>query len=285
MPSISFHSLPKELRLLIWEFVCELPRVVEVIIDTGRLTTWPVEQPNLLSVNHESRQVALKLYTLMFGHPNQISRVPEFWLGRGVPPKVYFNLSADILKITDQTLRLGDRGFSWPVLDTTFRYLSESDLRQIKRLAVPASLDDNLRDILNDDISGDLRWSGYVDGLRHLHSLEEIFLIIDKSGDKSLKLPVPKRCRLSPYKKLSGSVRDGISKLEIDYACRITQTFLVKVEEETRGLPSRREDAASSASVLRVKTVWEEPFYSEDSGTAETSKGLFRGFLGIFKGW
>jgi len=135
-----FQELPTEVRLAIWEHVASEPRLVpirarsyqtyegvngdSVVIDQRT----PVEVPAILRVNREAREVAAKFYTLTFG-------TKEFLSFRGhsspvplrVQPKVYINISIDLIYVDIKSLR---RELERAPLDIAFNNLHTILLHQ-----------------------------------------------------------------------------------------------------------------------------------------------------------
>ncbi|CAG8981275.1 hypothetical protein HYALB_00003873 [Hymenoscyphus albidus] len=80
-PPLSFSSLPPGIRHQIWRFSLPGPRTLVVSppteahdISFSRIENHPA--PPALFVCHESRQIALTRYRLVFGHPNQFADLP-----------------------------------------------------------------------------------------------------------------------------------------------------------------------------------------------------------------
>merc|ERR1711964_35470 len=64
-----FSNLPSELRVKIWQQACS-PRTVTLTYTTSTSSfTSTTPPPTLLSVSHEAREEALRIYTLSFGTP------------------------------------------------------------------------------------------------------------------------------------------------------------------------------------------------------------------------
>ncbi|KAL2066067.1 hypothetical protein VTL71DRAFT_2138 [Oculimacula yallundae] len=152
-----FPNLPSELRVKIWQQACS-PRTVTLTYNTTlssfKSTTTP---PPLLSVNHESRHEALRIYTLSFGSTSK-------------PGTTYFNPHLDTLYLP----RCQEMGY-----DETLR-----DFRQL--VHDPTNLLDQLKSVAIDHINVDVKcpWESYNTAifLRSFKHLDEIKLILNADG-------------------------------------------------------------------------------------------------------
>lgn len=152
-----FSNLPSELRIKIWQQACS-PRTVTLTYNTSSSsfssTTPP---PTLLSVSHETREEALRIYTLSFGTPTEA-------------PKVYFNPLLDTLYLP----RHQEMGY-----DETLR-----DFRQL--IHDPSNLLSSLRYVAIDHVNVDVKrpWESYNKAvfLRSFKHLDEIALILNADG-------------------------------------------------------------------------------------------------------
>lgn len=80
-PPATFHSLSEDVRKTIWTHALPGPRIIELTILRKNIVS-RARVPTLLHTCRESRAVALKHYTLAFGH-------------NASPPKVYFDFRYD----------------------------------------------------------------------------------------------------------------------------------------------------------------------------------------------
>jgi len=152
-----FSNLPSELRVKIWQQACS-PRTVTLTYTTSTSSfTSTTPPPTLLSVSHEAREEALRIYTLSFGTPSQ-------------PPKTYFNPLLDTLYLP----RHQEMGY-----DETLR-----DFRQL--IHDPSNLLTQLRYVAIDHVNVDVKrpWESYNKAvfLRSFKHLDEIALILNADG-------------------------------------------------------------------------------------------------------
>lgn len=148
-----FSTLPSELRCKIWEAAC-FPRVLSLTYDSFtssfQITT---PSPALLSVSHEARQEALRVYALTFGTSAQAANIP-------------FNPYFDTLYLP----RYGEMGY-----DDTIR-----DFRNI--VSDPSNVLDEVRSIALDVVALEVKrpWEGYNKAslLRSFKNLEEVILVL-----------------------------------------------------------------------------------------------------------
>jgi hypothetical protein len=148
-----FPTLPSELRCKIWAAAC-FPRVLSLIYDSTILnfqTTTPT--PALLSVSHEAREEALRIYALNFGTSTQAANIP-------------FNPYFDTLYLP----RYGEMGY-----DDTLR-----DFRNI--VSDPSHSLDEVRSIALDVVALEVKrpWEGYNKAslLRSFKNLQEVILVL-----------------------------------------------------------------------------------------------------------
>ncbi|KAF2165905.1 hypothetical protein M409DRAFT_23637 [Zasmidium cellare ATCC 36951] len=96
----NFHDLPAELRILIWQYSHPGPRDIVVSWD-GIDFASNLSPPTVAHVCHESREEALKHFSLIFGRPDR-------------PGYILFDNSMDTLFVTDEVdyqLTTSDRSF------------------------------------------------------------------------------------------------------------------------------------------------------------------------------
>ncbi|KAH7417829.1 hypothetical protein BKA64DRAFT_180272 [Cadophora sp. MPI-SDFR-AT-0126] len=152
-----FPNLPSELRIKIWQQAC-YPRIVTLTYTTATSSfTSTTPPPTLLSVNHESRHEALRIYTLCFGTSSQ-------------PPRTYFNPFLDTLYLP----RHQEMGY-------------DETLREFRQLVHdPTCLLDQVRYVAIDHVNVDVKrpWESYNKAvfLRSFKHLDEIALILNADG-------------------------------------------------------------------------------------------------------
>ncbi|PVH83460.1 hypothetical protein DL98DRAFT_412676 [Cadophora sp. DSE1049] len=152
-----FPNLPSELRIKIWQQAC-YPRTVTLTYTSSTSSfTSSTPPPTLLSVTHESRDEALRIYTLSFGTTSQ-------------SPRTYFNPLLDTLYLP----RHQEMGY-----DETLR-----DFRQL--VQDPTGLLNQVRYVAIDHVNVDVKrpWESYNKAvfLRSFKHLDEIALILNADG-------------------------------------------------------------------------------------------------------
>lgn len=164
----TFHQFPRfpvELRRMIWMFSLPEPRVVEVVYDTRYGCRSLCAPPTALSVNLESRQVALARFKLCFG--------TNEW-----PPMVYFDMDHD-------QLYLGVGNFHFPGFpdDPAGLFVEEigdEDKKRLKHLAIDHSIDYGYVDPLTHNNQPEIR---IYDSYRLVNLATMTSVLTDVDGD------------------------------------------------------------------------------------------------------
>jgi hypothetical protein len=149
-----FSNLPSELRLKIWTYA--LPgRIVELcqaVRDNTMPFYSPTTNPSLLSVNHESRTIALENYILSF--PNDTH-----------PAQIYFSPSVDTLFFP---------AWCWLAIDTAFGS------------TLPEEMKDKVRRVAIEELVWCDHWGGGVEDevleICEFKNLEEVVLVVRDPG-------------------------------------------------------------------------------------------------------
>ena len=149
-----FSNLPSELRRQIWTYA--LPdRIVELcqaVQDDSMPFYSPTSNPSLLSVNHESRSIALKNYILSF--PNDTH-----------PAQIYFNPFVDTLFFP---------AWCWLAIDTGFGS------------TLPEEMKDKVRRVAIEELVWCDHWGGGVMDevleIFEFKNLEEVVLVVRDPG-------------------------------------------------------------------------------------------------------
>lgn len=108
-----FPTLPFELRLQIWEYLCFIPRVIDIRSSTSGLECFQDEFheqpwfyhtesatiPAVLHTSHEARAVGLDIYSLHYGteFDMQANRRSRASVELTTPPRIYINWACDII--------------------------------------------------------------------------------------------------------------------------------------------------------------------------------------------
>ena len=107
-----FPCLPTEIRLQIWEAARPEPRFIALELEPERGIFSVAKVPNLLHVNQESREVALKWYELAF--VGGIDR----------KPRTYFDWAADGLWVHDT---------KYPEVNAKYGFIEPTELAMVRR--------------------------------------------------------------------------------------------------------------------------------------------------------
>ncbi len=175
LPLVTFHpfpSLPLELRLKIWQAACNISRTLTLTYSSDKdVFHCKTQPPTSFSVSHESRQQALRVYSLCFGTKTS-------------PPKIYFNPYHDIL----YTPRCREMGY-------------DHMLRDLPSLIIDTpNILDKVRYIAVDHVDPDIKrpWESYnkASFIRSFPNLEEVVLVLDTkaniSSEEEVEMVEPK---------------------------------------------------------------------------------------------
>jgi len=153
-----FPNLPSELRVKIWHHAC-FPRTMTLTYssanDAFHCTSPP---PVLLSTTHESREEALRIYTMSFGTKTQ-------------PARTYFNPYKDTVYLP----RHGDMGYDETLRD--FRDLVDD----------PKRLLDEVRSVAIDHVNVDIKrpWESYNKAalVRGFKNLTKVIVVLNSESE------------------------------------------------------------------------------------------------------
>lgn len=181
-----FNRLPCELRIRIWKFASQQPRIVQLRqsrtiseehsykgIDEGTEEYgYPMKSlcpvPALLHVCRESAAVAHKFYVQTFGI-------------NGTEGHIYFNYENDILYISKHTFRafhgLEDVDGMW--------YMLHEETRQVKRLAIEWDDVDLVTEGIGSELSDEPDCDAISLFLRKFTNLRELYFVIDELEPKT----------------------------------------------------------------------------------------------------
>jgi hypothetical protein len=157
-----FSNLPSELRLKIWTYALpgRLVELCQAVQDDAMPFYSPTTNPSLLSVNHESRTIALENYTLSF--PNDTH-----------PAQIYFNPSVDTLFFP---------AWCWLAIDTAFGSTLQEEIK------------DKVRRVAIEELVWCDHWGGGVEDevleICEFKNLEEVVLVVREPGFPCICFPL-----------------------------------------------------------------------------------------------
>lgn len=248
-----FPNLPSELRIKIWQQAC-YPRTVTLTYTSSTSSfTSSTPAPTLLSVSHESRHEALRIYTLSFGTFSQ-------------PGRTYFNPHLDTLYLP----RHREMGYDEILRD--FRQLVQDPMGQL----------DQLRYVAIDHVNVNVKrpWESYnkVVFLRSFKHLDEIQLILNADGTGAGDVTSPQNDQTSKTDHQIASTRNLIfDELRIDpeRLLKIWYYFRQSFMIEERLLEDVCRDAGREYQAFELPTVriLAKVFEDQTGGGKESKDG------------